>query len=267
MRLQRLRDLENSGRVVFPATILYPGLDPDWRRDSATTNTPPATTTAAATPHHAALDQNHPDTRLAVALPIQPQQIVCLKTKVYQRRCHHHHQQQQQPLPSENDSSYPMAISLSSSSSSSSSSLPVFPKPNENEPTTTRAEMTETVNEQQPPVEEEEDLCTICLLEFREGDAVGDIPCGHMFHKECLKSWIRRRKNHCPLCLRDNMTTVAAPEQVISQQQEQQRMDDCEPDVSPGGEDAQAQASLSQSASSTIELVSYNHSARPVPND
>ena len=42
--------------------------------------------------------------------------------------------------------------------------------------------------------------CTICLGEFRAGDRVGDLSCGHVFHVDpCLKKWIVRR-NHCPLC-------------------------------------------------------------------
>jgi hypothetical protein len=52
----------------------------------------------------------------------------------------------------------------------------------------------------------EEDICTICLNTFHEGDRVGDIKCKHIFHKECLKKWIQR-KNHCPLCQGDEMAT------------------------------------------------------------
>lgn len=41
--------------------------------------------------------------------------------------------------------------------------------------------------------------CAICLLELEDGDVIGDIPCGHLLHKECLKDWLVR-KNKCPLC-------------------------------------------------------------------
>lgn len=51
-----------------------------------------------------------------------------------------------------------------------------------------------------------EDLCTICLLCFQDGDRVGDLPCGHNFHVECLKEWIRCR-NTCPLCQVENIAT------------------------------------------------------------
>jgi hypothetical protein len=54
--------------------------------------------------------------------------------------------------------------------------------------------------------DQEEDLCTICLNSFQEGDRVGDIKCKHIFHVACLKKWIQR-KNHCPLCQGDEMAT------------------------------------------------------------
>lgn len=48
--------------------------------------------------------------------------------------------------------------------------------------------------------------CTICHLDLEDGDRVGDLPCGHTFHIDCLKSWIARR-NVCPLCLAENIAT------------------------------------------------------------
>lgn len=47
--------------------------------------------------------------------------------------------------------------------------------------------------------EDEEVECAICLGPLQHGDRVGDIPCGHLFHKDCLKTWLVRRKR-CPLC-------------------------------------------------------------------
>jgi hypothetical protein len=41
--------------------------------------------------------------------------------------------------------------------------------------------------------------CAICLEMLAQGTIVGDIPCGHYFHKACLKEWIPKR-NSCPLC-------------------------------------------------------------------
>lgn len=41
--------------------------------------------------------------------------------------------------------------------------------------------------------------CAICLIRLKDGDVIGDISCGHILHKDCLKDWLRR-KNRCPLC-------------------------------------------------------------------
>uniref|UniRef100_A0A7S1D0N2 RING-type domain-containing protein n=1 Tax=Cyclophora tenuis TaxID=216820 RepID=A0A7S1D0N2_CYCTE len=49
--------------------------------------------------------------------------------------------------------------------------------------------------------------CAICLCNFCDGDRVGDLTCGHVFHKDCLKAWLRIR-NQCPLC---NANDVAQP--------------------------------------------------------
>jgi hypothetical protein len=50
--------------------------------------------------------------------------------------------------------------------------------------------------------------CTICFGPLEKGQLVGDLPCSHVFHKECLKGWLSRR-NVCPLCLHEQ---VAAPQ-------------------------------------------------------
>jgi hypothetical protein len=48
--------------------------------------------------------------------------------------------------------------------------------------------------------------CAICLDRLEQGDVVGDIPCEHVFHKDCLKDWLRK-KNRCPLCQRSDVAT------------------------------------------------------------
>ena len=49
--------------------------------------------------------------------------------------------------------------------------------------------------------------CTICFAPLFDGDRVGELPCDHLFHVDCLKLWLGRR-NVCPLCL---MPNVASP--------------------------------------------------------
>jgi hypothetical protein len=48
--------------------------------------------------------------------------------------------------------------------------------------------------------------CAICLDRLVQGDVIGDIPCEHVFHKQCLKEWLRKF-NRCPLCQRSGVAT------------------------------------------------------------
>uniref|UniRef100_T1J8S4 RING-type domain-containing protein n=1 Tax=Strigamia maritima TaxID=126957 RepID=T1J8S4_STRMM len=46
------------------------------------------------------------------------------------------------------------------------------------------------------------EVCVICLLEQKCGQLVKDLPCSHVFHSECIDTWLE--KNHsCPLCRTD----------------------------------------------------------------
>jgi hypothetical protein len=49
--------------------------------------------------------------------------------------------------------------------------------------------------------------CAICLVRLEQGDVVGNIPCGHVFHKACLKSWLPQA-NRCPLCRHPDIATL-----------------------------------------------------------
>ena len=57
---------------------------------------------------------------------------------------------------------------------------------------------------------EEQSSCVICFVEFEDGDIIGDIPCQHLFHKDCLKTWLRR-SNRCPLCQEEGIATPLSP--------------------------------------------------------
>ena len=41
--------------------------------------------------------------------------------------------------------------------------------------------------------------CLICLENFKKGDNSIVLPCIHIFHSECIKTWMKK-KNSCPLC-------------------------------------------------------------------
>ena len=48
------------------------------------------------------------------------------------------------------------------------------------------------------------DFCSICLDEKNE--SVVKLNCGHLYHKDCVKDWLRRELS-CPVC-RSNITLV-----------------------------------------------------------
>jgi len=66
---------------------------------------------------------------------------------------------------------------------------------------------------QDDKLDEEEPNCTICLCEYEDGDRLVKLPCGHVYHEECVSSWT---SNHvrCPLCNYDleSVTTENAVE-------------------------------------------------------
>lgn len=47
--------------------------------------------------------------------------------------------------------------------------------------------------------EGENSECVVCISGFEAGDSITTLPCAHIFHTECVKSWLET-KNHCPVC-------------------------------------------------------------------
>lgn len=41
--------------------------------------------------------------------------------------------------------------------------------------------------------------CTICFENYKKGDIIRNLPCGHKFHYKCMKPWLKTSK-YCPLC-------------------------------------------------------------------
>lgn len=41
--------------------------------------------------------------------------------------------------------------------------------------------------------------CSICTEDFENGARLRRVPCGHLFHPECIDPWLTRRSRTCPL--------------------------------------------------------------------
>ncbi|KAL4586539.1 hypothetical protein LXL04_011175 [Taraxacum kok-saghyz] len=54
--------------------------------------------------------------------------------------------------------------------------------------------------------ENEEAECAICLSKIEDDDEIWELRCDHLFHKNCLDTWIscKHTTSTCPLC-RDNL--------------------------------------------------------------
>jgi len=47
--------------------------------------------------------------------------------------------------------------------------------------------------------------CSICLNLIRKTRSTSELPCGHLYHKNCIEKWESRGNETCPVC-RQNMT-------------------------------------------------------------
>lgn len=54
--------------------------------------------------------------------------------------------------------------------------------------------------------------CPICRDEYRSGQVLGNLYCGHFFHRECVNSWFQHKRS-CPECYQVNASI--ASEEVI----------------------------------------------------
>eukprot|EP00439_Symbiodinium_sp_Y106_P003871 s3619_g1.t1 len=66
----------------------------------------------------------------------------------------------------------------------------------------------------------EKDICAICFEELESGDDAGSLPvqlpCGHLFHAACVKTWLVTRSRRCPMCNRDvELKLPALPREVL----------------------------------------------------
>ncbi|ESQ30946.1 hypothetical protein EUTSA_v10011314mg [Eutrema salsugineum] len=58
--------------------------------------------------------------------------------------------------------------------------------------------------------QQEVEPCCICQEEYKEGEEMGMLECGHDFHSQCIKEWLMR-KNLCPICKTTGLNTAEKP--------------------------------------------------------
>lgn len=56
----------------------------------------------------------------------------------------------------------------------------------------------------------EDPTCTICIENIKEGDTIRKLPCGHMFHKACVDSWLTRSAT-CPMRCANDLWGLVRP--------------------------------------------------------
>ena len=45
-----------------------------------------------------------------------------------------------------------------------------------------------------------ENVCSICLENFKKGECYKKLVCNHVFHKKCIDPWLKKDHSDCPYC-------------------------------------------------------------------
>lgn len=51
--------------------------------------------------------------------------------------------------------------------------------------------------------EDLEQKCSISMLPIKKGDTYSELPCGHIFHKDCIMKWLKEYNYKCPVCRKE----------------------------------------------------------------
>ena len=70
--------------------------------------------------------------------------------------------------------------------------------------------------------------CPITMKEFKDGDVIAQLPCGHTFDKTAILKWLKEEKAECPIC-RAKLKSQEKKEDVALQQQTTQTTSPLEP--------------------------------------
>ena len=83
-------------------------------------------------------------------------------------------------------------------------------------------------------------ICNVCLETFQVGDAVAHSShsaCTHVFHEDCIVSWLVTRENPlCPCCRQKFVVHTGSPETSITSRSQEALESTRGDDSSPGGE-------------------------------
>ncbi|KAG4944134.1 hypothetical protein JHK85_048780 [Glycine max] len=66
------------------------------------------------------------------------------------------------------------------------------------------------------------EVCCICLAKYENNDELRELPCSHLFHKDCVDKWLKINAL-CPLCKSDvgeNLTGSVSGEDASQQRGE-----------------------------------------------
>eukprot|EP00256_Glycine_max_P057523 XP_014625385.1 E3 ubiquitin-protein ligase MBR2 [Glycine max] len=58
----------------------------------------------------------------------------------------------------------------------------------------------------EPDSQHEAEPCCVCQEEYKDGDDLGSLDCGHDYHRDCIKQWLMH-KNLCPICKTTGLAT------------------------------------------------------------
>ena len=73
------------------------------------------------------------------------------------------------------------------------------------------SELPETRIDDIKKLDKDKQNCVICMEDFKNGDKITNLPCLHMFHTNCIQSWLKTQ-NTCPICkfklTQDNINNI-----------------------------------------------------------
>ena len=95
----------------------------------------------------------------------------------------------------------------------------------ENTPSVTEGGIVAEGTEKERMISGEDAVCCICIANYENDDELRELPCSHLFHKECVDKWLKIN-SLCPLCKNEVDGNAAEPlnEENASQQRGESRV-------------------------------------------